>query len=110
MLTESARPLLKGEAAFEIRQPVKKGKRLKAGRGRIVPTGAEAELYERLRAWRADTARERNVPAYVIFHDATLLEIASRKPDSLEALGAVSGIGDRKLEAYGPDLLSLLTA
>ena len=109
-LTEAARPLLKGEAAFEIRQPVKKGKRLKAGRGRIVPTGAEADLYERLRAWRADTARERNVPAYVIFHDATLLEIASRKPGSLEELGAVSGIGDRKLDAYGPALLELLTA
>ena len=110
MLTEAARPLLKGEAVFEIRQPVKKGKRLKAGRGRIVPTGAEAELYERLRAWRADTARERNVPAYVIFHDATLLEIASRKPGSLAELGAVSGIGDRKLDAYGPALLELLTA
>nr|HQU89318.1 HRDC domain-containing protein [Denitromonas sp.] len=74
------------------------------------PTGAEAELYDRLRSWRADTARERNVPAYVIFHDATLLEIANRKPDSLEALGAVSGIGDRKLDAYGPALLELLTA
>ncbi|TVO55993.1 DNA helicase RecQ [Denitromonas halophila] len=110
MLTETARPLLKGEAAFEIRQPVKKTKRLKAGRGRIVPTGAEAELYERLREWRADTARERNVPAYVIFHDATLLEIANRKPGSLAELGAVSGIGDRKLDAYGPALLELLTA
>ncbi|MCB1960346.1 MAG: RecQ family ATP-dependent DNA helicase, partial [Rhodocyclaceae bacterium] len=108
-LDESARPVLRGEEGFEIRVPSKK-KRLKAGRGGIVPTGAEAELFERLRAWRADAARERNVPAYVIFHDATLQEIAVRKPQNLAELGAVSGIGDRKLDAYGPDLISLLTA
>ena len=106
-LTESARPLLRGEEGFEIRVPSKK-KRLKAGRGTIVPTGAEAELFERLRSWRADTARERNVPAYVIFHDATLQEIAVRKPASLAELGTVSGIGDRKLDAYGPALIELL--
>jgi len=106
-LTETARPLLRGEASFDIRVPSKK-KRLKAGRGGIVPTGVEAELFDRLRQWRADTARERNVPAYVIFHDATLQEIAVRKPATLEALGTVSGIGDRKLEAYGPALIELL--
>ena len=108
-LTEAARPLLKGEQGFEIRKPArKKKKRLKAGRGSIVLTGHEADLFERLRAWRADTARERNVPAYVIFHDATLQEIAERKPQSLDALGTVSGIGDRKLEAYGPQILGVL--
>ncbi len=106
-LTESARALLRGETGFEIRVPSKK-KRLKAGRGGIVPTGAEAELFERLRSWRADTAKERNVPAYVIFHDATLQEIAVRKPATLDELGTVSGIGDRKLEAYGPALMALL--
>jgi ATP-dependent DNA helicase RecQ len=71
-------------------------------------TGAEAELLGRLRAWRASTAKERNVPAYVIFHDATLRDIARSKPDSIEALGTISGVGDRKLEAYGEEIIGLI--
>ena len=62
--------------------------------------------FEHLRAWRARTAREHNVPAYVIFHDATLREIALRNPDSLDALAGVSGVGARKLEIYGPDVVA----
>jgi ribonuclease D len=53
-------------------------------------------------------AREHNVPAYVVFHDATLAEMARRQPDSLEALSAISGVGARKLDAYGPELLRVL--
>jgi ATP-dependent DNA helicase RecQ len=48
------------------------------------------------------------VPAYVIFHDATLRDIARQRPDSIEGLGTISGVGDRKLEAYGEDILELL--
>jgi ATP-dependent DNA helicase RecQ len=58
-----------------------------------------------LRAWRAETAKERNVPAYVIFHDATLREIAIARPASLADLSHISGVGDRKLEAYGEAIL-----
>ncbi|HMV19253.1 MAG TPA: HRDC domain-containing protein, partial [Rhodocyclaceae bacterium] len=61
-----------------------------------------------LRSWRAATAKARNVPAYVIFHDATLRDIAHQRPDSREALAAISGVGDRKLDAYADDLLGLL--
>ena len=64
--------------------------------------------FERLRAWRAATAREQNVPAYVIFHDATLAQLASVRPSSLESLGSVPGVGTRKLERYGAALLALL--
>ncbi|MDY0011333.1 MAG: DNA helicase RecQ [Rhodocyclaceae bacterium] len=107
VLTDLARPLLRGDAAFTLRLPTAR-KRLKAGRGQIIATGAEASLFERLRAWRAETAKTRNVPAYVIFHDATLREIAARAPASLAELAGVSGVGDHKLEAYGSALIALL--
>ena len=113
-LTESARPLLRGETAFTMRLDVvapKKGRNVGSARKAAdwpEATGAEAELLGRLRAWRASTAKERNVPAYVIFHDATLRDIARTKPDSIEALGTISGVGDRKLEAYGEEIIGLI--
>jgi ATP-dependent DNA helicase RecQ len=66
-------------------------------------------VFERLRAWRAGVAREQGVPAYVIFHDATLREIASRGPTSLDQLGMISGIGENKLAKYGAGVLGALT-
>lgn len=113
-LTEAARPLLRGESSFTLRidaEPARKGRKADTTRKlRDWPeaTGAEAVLLERLRAWRASTAKERNVPAYVIFHDATLRDIARQRPDSIDALGTISGVGDRKLDAYGHDILGLL--
>ena len=113
-LTESARPLLRGEAAFTMRLDVvapKKGRNVGSARKAAdwpEATGAEAELLNRLRAWRASTAKERNVPAYVIFHDATLRDIARTRPGSIEALGTISGVGDRKLEAYGAEIIGLI--
>ncbi|MBS0348404.1 MAG: DNA helicase RecQ [Proteobacteria bacterium] len=113
-LTESARPLLRGETSFTLRidtTPAKKGRKGDTTRKlREWPeaTGEEAVLLDRLRAWRAATAKERNVPAYVIFHDATLRDIAHQRPDSIEELATISGVGDRKLEAYGDDILAVL--
>ncbi|EHR52865.1 ATP-dependent DNA helicase RecQ [Saccharomonospora marina XMU15] len=65
----------------------------------------DAPVFERLRAWRAATAKEQGVPAYVIFHDATLREIATRRPASLPELGSVSGVGQSKLSKYGEHVL-----
>ncbi|MEV4433940.1 DNA helicase RecQ [Streptomyces sp. NPDC049585] len=65
-------------------------------------------VFEALRAWRAATAREQGVPAYVIFHDATLREIATAVPGSLEELSGVSGVGENKLAKYGDSLLEVL--
>ena len=61
-----------------------------------------------LKAWRAEIARSRNLPAYVVFHDATLEDMARVRPGSLAALGAISGVGAKKLEAYGADILRIL--
>jgi ATP-dependent DNA helicase RecQ len=58
-----------------------------------------------LKAWRAEVAREHNLPAYVIFHDATLAAIAERSPTTLDDLQGISGMGAKKLEAYGDEVL-----
>ncbi len=73
-------------------------------------TAEAADLFERLRAWRAATAKEQGVPAYVIFHDATLREIAATPPSSLAELGKVSGVGESKLAKYGQQILAQVTA
>ncbi|GAB3492165.1 DNA helicase RecQ [Amycolatopsis cihanbeyliensis] len=67
-----------------------------------------AGAFEKLRAWRAATAKEQGVPAYVIFHDATLRQIATEAPGTLAELGAVSGVGDSKLTKYGQQILDTL--
>jgi ATP-dependent DNA helicase RecQ len=65
-------------------------------------------LFEALRTWRGEQAREQGVPAYVIFHDATLREIAARCPGTVEALGGISGIGEKKRSTYGPAVIAVL--
>ncbi len=74
-----------------------------------LPAGAAA-AFERLRGWRAATAKEQGVPAYVIFHDSTLREVATTAPSSLAELGKVSGIGETKLARYGQQVLDALGA
>jgi ATP-dependent DNA helicase RecQ len=66
---------------------------------------AAQQRYASLKAWRAEVAREHNLPAYVIFHDATLATIAERAPQTLDDLQGISGIGLKKLEAYGEEVL-----
>ncbi|MDD9207482.1 ATP-dependent DNA helicase UvrD2 [Georgenia sp. 10Sc9-8] len=69
---------------------------------------ADAELFERLRSWRADVARVLSRPAYTVLHDTTLQAIASAKPKDLRQLGILRGIGSTKLEAYGPQVLAVV--
>jgi ATP-dependent DNA helicase RecQ len=84
----------------------KAAKAVKARRGEPVDLPPEAVgLFEQLRAWRAGAAKEQGVPAYVIFHDATLREIAATRPSSLAELGHVSGVGETKLARYGQQVL-----
>ena len=71
---------------------------------------AALAVFERLKAWRRDEARTQSVPAYVILHDATLAEIARRKPASLAELAGVGGIGTKKLARYGDALMSISNA
>ncbi|GAA5071211.1 ATP-dependent DNA helicase RecQ [Thermocatellispora tengchongensis] len=108
MRREPAKPaavLLPGKA------PDKGGRGGKAAKGAAVELPPEAAaVFERLRAWRAATAKEQGVPAYVVFHDATLREIALRAPSSLAELSGVSGVGENKLNKYGQEILDTLAA
>ena len=70
----------------------------------------QTDMFERLRGWRAATAKEQGVPAYVVFHDATLRELALRLPTTLDELGTVSGIGAAKVDRYGTQVLEALRA
>jgi ATP-dependent DNA helicase RecQ len=110
-LTETSRPVLKGEQLIDMRRIApRKGKsatvRRRAGADGL--SAADAALLERLRTWRSEQAREQSVPAYVIFHDATLSAIAAAHPRDMVDLSAIHGIGARKLERYGPALMALL--
>ena len=105
-LGADARAILKGEAEITVILPPKKEKRGKRDRGGVNPVGDP--LFEALRALRREIAQEAGVPPYVIFHDATLREMAQARPASLAALGEVGGVGARKLEAYGEAFLSVI--
>jgi ATP-dependent DNA helicase RecQ len=72
------------------------------------PDTVDAELFERLRAWRGDQARSQQVPAYVVLHNSHLEEIARRKPRSVHELGSIKGIGLRRAARYGEEILSLV--
>jgi len=110
-LTEASRAVLTGAQTVHLRQaqvgkPKAAAKRSAAGAAGL--DSAAAILWERLRAWRAAVAKEHGVPAYVVFHDATLAELARARPQSEAALAQISGLGTRKLERYGAALLELL--
>ena len=109
-LTDASRPVLKGEQDVALRRAAEKGK---AARPRSRRVDAELSapghaLFDRLRAWRAETARAHGVPAYVVLHDATLLELVRLLPQTKEELRHIPGIGARKLENFGAALLALL--
>jgi ATP-dependent DNA helicase RecQ len=71
-------------------------------------SAADAAVFEQLRSWRAAAAKEQGVPAYVIFHDATLRQIAAQSPSTLTELGIVNGVGETKLARYGQQILDLM--
>lgn len=112
-LSDDARPVLRGEQKIQLRQYQKPVRKRSGGRASSFIesdlSAEEKEIFERLRWWRMETAREHNVPAYVIFHDATLREIAKARPQSLTDLRGVSGVGEKKLETYGEAITALIT-
>jgi ATP-dependent DNA helicase RecQ len=96
----------------EPERPARAAKTARAAKAAAAPVAeldpAAAPVFERLRAWRAATAKEQGMPAYVIFHDATLRQIASESPATLAELGTVSGVGETKLARYGQQVLDVL--
>ncbi|MFD5326300.1 DNA helicase RecQ [Streptomyces sp. NPDC127092] len=119
VLTDGSGEVLGGRRQVPLRKetaparPSRKesGSASRSGKGARVPVdlpAAAVPVFEALRAWRAATAREQGVPAYVVFHDATLREIATRLPTTVEELGTVGGVGEAKLAKYGEGLLDAL--
>ena len=120
-LTDSARAVLRGEVPVMLRVPADPPPRARKGaRSSGSARSASAKppplpldepglaRFAALKAWRAEVAREHKLPPYVVFHDATLAEMAREAPDSLDALAGISGVGAKKLEAYGAELLRVL--
>ncbi|WP_225825891.1 DNA helicase RecQ [Streptomyces naphthomycinicus] len=122
VLTESSGGVLRREREVPLRKEPKKpaasrSRSAGASGGSGKAKAAVAELpdallpaFEALRAWRAEQAREQGVPAYVIFHDATLREIVTRWPGSVRDLGTVSGVGEKKLATYGEGVIQVLAS
>jgi ATP-dependent DNA helicase RecQ len=119
-LTETARSVLKGETEVMLREAAQgtrhRASRTKPRRGDLVSRSAGREqtgnstLLGALRAWRSQIARKRGVPAYVVLHDSTIDGIATSRPTTLAQLRAIPGIGDKKLEHYGDELIELVKA
>jgi ATP-dependent DNA helicase RecQ len=116
-LTEGSRRVLKGEREVRLRESISlPPQRSRGSRSSgTAPSAAAAALtadgqlrFAALKAWRAEVARAHNLPAYVIFHDATLAAIAALAPGTLRELQGVSGLGAKKLEAYGEDVLRVV--
>ncbi|WP_084635399.1 DNA helicase RecQ [Pseudoxanthomonas sp. J35] len=112
-LGAAARPVLRGEQPVHLREePARKRGRGDGGASRSGSTlhvdAGDRALFDALRAWRAQAAREQNVPAYVIFHDRTLRDIAQLRPASISELARVGGIGGGKLGRYGEAVLEII--
>ncbi len=118
-LTESSREVLRGQVPLLLRVPAAvparagRGKAVRAPKDRVPPLPLDEPALRRfdaLKAWRAEVAREHNLPAFVVFHDATLAQMARERPDSPDGLGGISGVGAKKLQAYGEEILRVLRA
>jgi ATP-dependent DNA helicase RecQ len=121
-LAEGARAVLRGEAPIVLREPARvpagagrRARRVRTGDPSLASAAAGAPLdaaaqarWDALRQWRAEVAREHNLPAYVVFHDSTLTQMAMQAPQSLASLSGISGVGAKKLEAYGDAILGVL--
>ncbi|OQD52772.1 DNA helicase RecQ [Streptomyces phaeoluteigriseus] len=120
VLTDSSGEVLRREREVPLRKEPKKlvtartsGSSSGRGRGKAAAVELPEALlpaFEALRAWRAEQAREQGVPAYVIFHDATLREIATEWPTSVRQLGGISGVGEKKLATYGEGVIGVLAS
>lgn len=122
VLTDTSAEVLNRQREVRLRRELEKAAR--AGKGNSGASGSSGKerkapvdlpeeavpVFEALRTWRGATAKEQGVPAYVIFHDATLREIATRAPTTLDELGTVSGVGENKLAKYGQQILDTLAA
>jgi ATP-dependent DNA helicase RecQ len=108
MLGPNARPILRGEEEVRIVLPPRRERRKRSARNGSEANPVGNPLFDALRACRRELAQEAGVPPYVIFHDSTLREMAEQRPTTLTELGHISGVGQRKLDAYGDAFLAAI--
>ena len=108
VVTEAGRLVLKGEAPFQLREEVMGAKAASPRKLPLTPRDADADLVAALKALRAAMAKAANQPAYVIFPDRTLIEMAQAKPRTLAEMSAIHGVGESKLQKYGAAFLAVL--
>jgi ATP-dependent DNA helicase RecQ len=109
MLGPEARAVLKGEAGVAIAEPPVRQRRSRRTRGGSdVPNPVGNPLFEALRNKRKELASEHGIPAYVIFHDSVLRDMANQCPETLGELGRISGVGAKKCETWGPDFIAVI--
>ncbi|HEV8559929.1 MAG TPA: DNA helicase RecQ [Actinophytocola sp.] len=111
VLTDASAGVLRGDRQVMMRREPERVARpsAKPGRAPVDLPASAAPIFDKLRTWRATTAKEQAVPAYVIFHDATLRQIAAATPTTLTELGAINGVGEHKLAKYGQQILDTLS-
>ncbi len=110
-LTEKCRPLLRGEESIQLRRDARTQVEKKTRRDAAATLSSDdRQLWESLRALRKQLAEEQGIPPYMIFHDATLMELVSHQPQSLDAMRRISGVGASKLEHYGEAFVTAITA
>jgi len=108
VVTEAGRQVLKGEAPFQLREDVMGAKPASPRKIPLTPRDADADLVAALKALRAAMAKAANQPAYVIFPDRTLIEMAKEKPRTLAQMSRIHGVGESKLQKYGAAFLAVL--
>ena len=109
-MTQAGLPVMRGQEPVALRRDAlgRASGRTRKASAPVGLAGEDAGLFEALRAWRAEAAREQGVPAYIVFGDATLRALASARPASLAQLDAISGIGAKKKESYGDAVLAVI--
>jgi ATP-dependent DNA helicase RecQ len=115
VLSEGSASVLSGGRKVEMRKDPERSARTarssSSARRAVIDLAPDAQpIFEELREWRAAEAKEQGVPAYVVFNDASLRELATVRPTTLEGLAGITGVGEAKLERYGAKLLEVLTS
>ncbi len=111
VLSDTSSEVLRGEREVLLRREPERtaSRKVKRSKAAVDLPPEKLELFERLRVWRAAEAKEQGVPAYVVFHDATLRELAMVHPQTTDVLGSITGVGENKLAKYGAGLLEVLS-
>ncbi|MEM9788637.1 MAG: DNA helicase RecQ [Pseudomonadota bacterium] len=107
-MTEKARPILRGEATIDLRRDTIKAARGSGPKVRMLVSEEDAPLLSALKAKRRYLAEQANAPAYIIFNDRTLIEMAEKRPQTLDEMAQIGGVGAKKLESYGRDFLEII--